>query len=205
MFYDEQIWPLAKEEHLWVFDKLILSRRLGHVCGPACVPVPKPDYYVVRPCVNLSGMSLGASIEWIEDSTEHLPAGYFWQEVFHGRHLSLDYRYGSLIRCTEGFKPDGELARFSRWVQTADRPGVPPFVLDVLSQYERGNVEMIGGKIIEVHLRGNSDFDDGATECVPIWKNDPTPAPSSEHVFVENRDRDRVGFWKKYPKDEDSA
>jgi hypothetical protein len=144
MLYDEQVWPLVHDSHLWVFDKLILSRRLGHLCGPACVSVPKPDFYVVRPCVNLSGMGTGAEVQWIEDTTDHLPPGYFWQEVFHGRHLSVDYHNGVQVRCTEGFKVDGSLSKFSRWVVTDDHPQIPSLIADLSLQYEKVNVEMIG-------------------------------------------------------------
>lgn len=198
MLYDEQVWPLVHDSHLWVFDKLILSRRLGHLCGPACVSVPKPDFYVVRPCVNLSGMGTGAEVQWIEDSTDHLPAGYFWQEVFHGRHLSVDYHNGVQVRCTEGFKVEGSLSKFSRWVVTDDRPQIPDFIGDLSLQYEKVNVEMIGDNIIEVHLRGNPDFEDGAVECVPVWKGEWVDLSDLGYQYVEDAAADRVGFWKKF-------
>ena len=31
---DDDVWELAHEEDLWIFDKLILSKRLGYQCGP---------------------------------------------------------------------------------------------------------------------------------------------------------------------------
>lgn len=198
MLYDEQVWPLIHDSHLWVFDKLILSRRLGHLCGPACVSVPKPDFYVVRPCVNLSGMSAGAEVRWIEDSTDHLPPGYFWQEVFQGRHLSIDYQNGVQVRSTEGFKVDGSLSKFSRWVVTDDRPKIPDLITDLTLQYEKVNVEMIGDKIIEVHLRGNPNFEDGAVECIPVWHGEWMDLSDLGYQYVEDSAADRVGFWKKF-------
>lgn len=192
MLYDEQVWPLVHDSHLWVFDKLILSRRLGHLCGPACVPVPTPGYYVVRPCVNLAGMGAGTSKQWIERETDHLPAGYFWQEVFTGRHLSLDYQDGKLLRCTEGFRDDGELIKFNRWAIVSDAPEIPPVVEELVNQQHRVNIEMIGGKVIEVHLRGNPDFDGGATEIIPVWRGQDIPRLPG-YRYEERPDGDRLG------------
>jgi len=189
--YDDEVWPLIEDDDLWIFDKLILSRKLGNVCGPTGVPVPSPNRYVVRPCVNLMGMSKGVSIEHIDNSTDHLPAGYFWQEVFEGRHLSVDYKDGHQILCTQGFSNTEDVTKFDRWVVTDDTPNLPDLIKDIVVKYPTVNIEMIGGKIIEVHLRGNSDFVDGATEIIPLWKRE-------GYTFVDDPDGDRIGFFKKY-------
>ena len=34
--------------------------------------VPKPDWYIVRPCINAMGLGLGAEKVWLEKDTEHL-------------------------------------------------------------------------------------------------------------------------------------
>ena len=101
-------------DDLWIFDKSILSRKLGFKCGPAGIPVPKPGNYVVRPCVNLEGMGKGASIKHIKDSSwDIVPAGYFWQELFTGRHISVDFEYQKQIRATEGFRTSKNLMMFN--------------------------------------------------------------------------------------------
>ena len=40
----------------WVYNKLELSEKLGYLCGPSTVPVPKTGKYVERPIINLSNM-----------------------------------------------------------------------------------------------------------------------------------------------------
>ena len=88
---DEQdVWNTVDPKHLWALDKLILSKHFGYVCGPVGVDVPKPGWYIVRPCVNAIGLGLGAQKLWIDKSTDDLPGGHFWCEWFEGRHLSVD-------------------------------------------------------------------------------------------------------------------
>ena len=58
-------WNHIHSEDLWVYNKLFLSRVLGYTCGPAGTTVPKPDFYIVRPMVNLLGMGRFARKEWI--------------------------------------------------------------------------------------------------------------------------------------------
>ena len=195
--YDTDVWSTVDAEDLWIFDKLILSRRLKYVCGPTGVTVPRPGRYIVRPCVNLMGMSLGAKIVHLEKSTDHLPAGYFWQEIFEGRHLSIDFKWNKMIRCTEGFVNKNNISRFDRWIVTDDYPRLPAIVHRLVTKYEYANVEMIGGKVIEVHLRGNPDFDDGAVEVIPVW-NDESPEVDDRFVYVPDEDGDRLGFYKRY-------
>lgn len=196
---DYEVWSNTCNEDLWLFDKLILSRKLGHICGPLGIPVPKPGKYIVRPCVNLPGMSRGASIQYIEKDTEHLPDGSFWQELFTGVHLSVDYEHGKQIRCTIGILEDKNksLSRFKLWKVVDRVPTLPSCILDIVNRYQVVNIEMIGDKVIEVHLRGNPDFEDGALECIPIWNDTQKETPSG-YTFVPSPDGDRIGFFKKY-------
>ena len=76
---------------LWVYNKLQVSRVLGYECGPAGLAVPKPDFYIVRPCINFMGMSRNARIEHLTDNTENLHPAEFWCEIFEGEHISVDY------------------------------------------------------------------------------------------------------------------
>jgi hypothetical protein len=90
---DKDFWNTTDPNDLWLFDKLILSKKLGYICGPAGVSPPKESVYIVRPCVNFRMMSAGAKFMKLSPN-EHsaVPDGYFWCEVFNGRHLSFDYR-----------------------------------------------------------------------------------------------------------------
>jgi hypothetical protein len=78
-----------------------------------------------------------------------------------------------------------------------------PKKLDELWDCDSINVEMIDGKIIEVHLRGTPDpveYD----ELIPIWSDTPecvVDELKSLYTFVESRDRvlnsvvSRLGFF----------
>lgn len=198
--YDEETaWLNVKPEDMWLLDKLILSRKLGYSCGPVGVDVPSPDWYIVRPALNALGMSRGAEIKWIEDITDHLPLGFFWCEIFGGRHRSADYVYGTQTLCVEGFKPSDELYRFSKWVKITDK--IPyPRVLGKIFPYV--NCEFIGNRLIDVHFRLNPDFANGETELFPVWNDvenleDARPKLAGEWEFIKAEDYLRKGFWSK--------
>jgi len=46
---DIDFWITTDNDDLWLFDKLILSKKLGYTCGPAGLAPPKENNYIVRP------------------------------------------------------------------------------------------------------------------------------------------------------------
>ena len=72
---DTDVWANCPAEDLWVFDKLIVAKKLGHLCGPRGVDVPQPGKYITRPCVNLMGMGRGAKFVHIEKTTDNVLEG----------------------------------------------------------------------------------------------------------------------------------
>jgi hypothetical protein len=183
---DVDCWDKIDPEDLWVTDKLILAKRLGYVCGPAGLKVPRAAYYVVRPCVNYRMMSRGATIEYLDCNDDSIPDGYFWCERFKGRHLSFDFNYGVQTLAVEGFRDDSErLDRFSKWTKVDDIFFVPPILQPILKKYEWVNLEVIGDNVIEVHFRYNDDFAcHGSKTIIPVWKD----------KFYHSECGDRVGF-----------
>ena len=169
-------WKTADADEIWVYDKLILSRKLGYKCGPAGIDVPEPGWYIVRPCVNVMGLGLGAKKMHLPQYTIDLDPGYFWCEWFEGRHLSIDYEYGKQVLCVEGFKSKHTFTQWDKWIKTNDQ--IPfPKVLDQFKTKANINCEFIGGKLIEVHLRSNPDFEQNITEFIPVWKDQSTEPP----------------------------
>jgi hypothetical protein len=193
MSAEEQAWLTTPAEHLWMLDKLILSRYLGYLCGPTGVDVPEPASYIVRPCVNAMGLGLGASIQWLDKDTDHLPLGAFWCEIFEGRHLSIDYEHGEQRICVEGRKPADTLQRWSSWSATDDRVECPEF----LREFESVNIEMIGNKLIEVHFRHNEDFPHGCgyTNFIPVWEGESTTPPSGYRYLAMPEHNGRIGAF----------
>ena len=177
------VWESVDPNDIWVMDKLILARKMGYVCGPAGQRVPKKGNYVVRPCVNGFGMGAGASVEYLEQSTRHLPPGYFWCEMFEGRHLSVDYYWGQPLYAVEGFKSPDTLTIWDKWVRVKDKVPLPKILTRFGMEYENLNCEFIDGKLIEVHLRGNPNFKYTNKEFIPVYEGQPSEPPEG-YEFV---------------------
>ena len=156
---DEDAWNRADPKDLWVMDKLILAKTLGYTCGPKGVDVPRPDKYIIRPVVNALGMGLGARTLHIKKSTSHIPDGFFWCEIFEGDHSSIDYRFSQEVLYVTAKTLPGYVNRFDCWQKELFKTlHLPGFLDGIARKYEFVNVERVGSKIIEVHLRQNPDF-----------------------------------------------
>jgi hypothetical protein len=181
---DVDVWDAIAPGDLWCLDKLILSKKLGYMCGPAGIAPSTAGQYVVRPIMNLKMMSVGANIQYLE--SDSIPDGYFWCEIFTGRHLSFDYNWGKQTLAVEGFRTDPlRLDRFSRWTTVDEDFELPDILQTVADKYKWFNVEVIGDKVIEVHFRYNDDFaNHNANTIIPVWSDE----------FYASRAGDRLGF-----------
>ena len=200
-YAEEIVWRWIPPEHIWVLDKLILSKYLNYNCGPVGIDVSKPGWYIVRPCVNALGLGFGAEKVWLEKDTTHLPYGYFWCEWFEGNHYSVDYfpRYGTKVFTVQGFRPENDLIKWDKWmkVDNIETQRIPECVWSVVNQYHRINIEYIDDKVIEVHLRENEDFDGSITEFIPVWKGqDTTPPDGYEYRYYPDI-HGRIGAFVK--------
>ena len=199
---EDLVWQNTNPNHLWALDKLIISRKLKYICGPTGIEVPKPGYYIVRPCVNAMGLGLGAQKMFIENNTDHLPLGYFWCEWFEGRHLSIDYHKGKVSLVVEGFKSEDTFTKWSKWEEIDDYEAMMysiefPEILKEFKDFEWVNCEFIGNKLIEVHLRHNSDFPNGRNEYIPVWQG-MNETPPKGYEYIQDPDvHGRIGAWVK--------
>ena len=184
---DKDVWKFIEADDLWIYDKLILSKKLGYDCGPAGTLPEKEGYYIVRPCVNFRMMGKGASVQLLSPRhTDSVPDGYFWCEQFKGRHISIDYNNGKQVLAVEAFKEDeSRLDRFTAWRKINYDFLLPSILEPIAKKYEWLNIEAIGGNVIEVHLRYNDDFRNHDGDVViPIWKDE----------FYNSPCEDRIGF-----------
>lgn len=173
--HDCDAYQKYKNHRKW-FNKLYLSEALGYECGPAGIAPKKSKFYIVRPIYNLSGMGIGAEFKYIEaDDTTQVQPGYFWCEIFIGRHFSVTYDFNhnqtgtwEPISSFEGLRLEPDIWRFDKWIRSDVYPSVPR-VLNELSDVKRINVEFKGDKVIEVHLRESPDPD--YDELIPIWED----------------------------------
>lgn len=173
--HDFQAWKKYPQHHNW-FNKLWLSELLEYNCGPCGTCPDVAGKYIVRPIYNLSGMGVGSAIKYLTPNNVSLiPPGYFWCEVFEGAQYSVTYTfihdvnpYWKPIKCWEGIRSSDEMFRFERWKRSYHYPAVPR-VLNELSDVNLINVEFIGDKVIEVHLRDTPDPE--YDEIIPIWED----------------------------------
>lgn len=173
---DSDAWETFPQHRDW-FDKLRFALRMGYACGPCGVAPDRSGWYVVRPIYNLEGMGAGARVQHIGAGDDRrVEPGYFWCEQFTGPQLSVTYWRDAgwvPVSAWRGELAPGSLTRFCRWERTDDIPPAPT-VCDELADLEWINVEFVGGKPIEVHLRPSPDPGWG-NELIPVWADEDEP------------------------------
>ena len=176
-------WNKYPQLRCW-YNKLYVAEQFSYACGPAGIPPPKPDNYVVRPIINMAGMGLNSRIVHLDNDTvkTKVPPGYFWMQRFIGRQLSIDYvkeSHGWIqLNAYQGSNFEDDLTRFSKWERVKDKIDIPKEFQPILdSGIEKINFECIvttdGPKILEVHLRNGFDHMMKWKEIVPVFKGDP--------------------------------
>lgn len=174
---DFQAWQTFPHlRHL--FNKLHVAESLGYRCGPGGVPPSVSDYYCVRPIYNIGGMGVGARKQWIDsDDITGVEPGYFWCEWFDGDQYSVTYELDEPFTynqrsCFKGDRDTDNLYKFKKWSRSSVQIPLPFRLEDelMLTGVPVLNVEYIGDKVIEVHLRDTPDPD--YDELVPVWSDD---------------------------------
>jgi hypothetical protein len=197
MYYSDPLdeWNSIHPEDLWVYNKLFLSCHLRHLCGPVGASVPFSGYYIVRPSINLLGMGRFSRIEWIDKNTDHLHPAEFWCEIFHGDHISVDFKEKKADLVVLGEKYSGNsLYKWKKWTKIDQNVQFPKILNSLKGQYEWINCEFIGNKLIEVHFRRNPDFRYGNSVAIPVW-NDQKVENIDNLTFVSDEDYLRKGFY----------
>ena len=136
-FDSEEEWKSIHHEDLWVYNKLYLNTRLGHLCGPTGCPVPYPGHYIVRPSINLLGMGRFSRIEWIDKYTDHLHPAEFWCEIFKGNHYSVDFQNKEPKLVVLGEREEtSELYKWKKWTQIDLNIDFPSILNNIKGDYE---------------------------------------------------------------------
>ena len=130
-------WNHIHSQDLWVYNKLFLSRVLGYACGPVGTTVPKPDFYIVRPMMNLLGMGRFARQEWIEKYTDIFHPGEFWCEIFTDEHLSVDFYQQKAELVVLGTRDSKEpYYKWKKWEKIDRNVDFPEILKDLKGNYD---------------------------------------------------------------------
>lgn len=157
---DADAWTLFPVQR-WVYDKLRVAESQGLTCGPHGIEPPAFPVFS-KPVFNLRGMGTGSRVmRSLRDYRAHQRPGQIWMPLLEGEHISSDvavvdgaarwWRHAAGVPLGEGM--------FDHWIVLAEaRPEIERPVADWLRANLRGytgmvNLETIGGRIIEVHLR----------------------------------------------------
>ena len=208
MIHDFEAWEKYPHHHKW-FNKLYLAEIMGYKCGPTGLAPDVTDHYIVRPIYNLSGMGVGSKVIKIEagDATK-VPPGYFWCEFIAGIQYSATYEFvdgrWKSISCWQGTNDINNLSRFVSWIRSTYKPKVPS-QFNELHDVGRINIEFIGDKPIEVHLRESPD--PNYDELIPVWADNSVNKEaylSRGYRYIESYDNangfleiPRIGFLVK--------
>jgi hypothetical protein len=100
----------------------------------------------------------------------------------------------------KGTKSENTFVKWDKWKKTKDidRHWYPNRFHETLQDYEQINIEYIGNKIIEIHLRPNEDFHDkDIKEFIPVWQGEDTTAPQGYQYIECPEYHGRIGAFVK--------
>lgn len=164
---DGDCWLLYPAQR-WIYNKLAICETQGLPHGPHGID---PTLFPVfsKPVYNLRGMGTGGQVfRSLAEYEAGQQPGHLWMPLLEGEHLSTDYALlrGEPVwwRHTIGHGLDG--GAFDYWhILTERRPGLEAYCMAWLRKHLAGytgfaNLETIGGRIIEGHLRFSDQWPD---------------------------------------------
>ncbi len=152
----------------WVYNKLAIAESQDVPCGlhgvaPAAYPV------FSKPIYNLRGMGIDArKLRSAVEYRRHQRPGHMWMALFEGEHISTDAAVvdGKVVWLRHATAVPLGRGVFDYWVVEARRrPGLEASCRRWVARHLGGytgmiNLETIGGRIIEVHLRFSDQWPD---------------------------------------------
>lgn len=157
---DPDAWRLYPQ-HRWLYSKLLICESQGLIAAPHGVSPPSYPVFS-KPIYNLRGMGSGITVIHSAAEYERLQApGHMWMPLLDGEHISTDVAVvdgePQWWRHTVGKSLDAGV--FDYWTVLAERrPELEAYCGQWLRRNLKGyngflNLETIGGRIIEAHLR----------------------------------------------------
>ncbi len=155
-------------DYRWVYDKIAVAHSQGLEAAPHGV-MPSRFPVFSKPITNLRGMGVASRV--LHDASEYvqsLTPGHMWMTLLQGRHVSSD---AVIVRGEPRWwrhvtgEPSGD-GTFDHWtVHAAAEPDIENYCGAWISQHLGAytgilNIETIGGRMIEVHLRMSDQWPD---------------------------------------------
>jgi hypothetical protein len=145
----------------WLYNKMLVAESQGLEHAPHGFPPPRYPVFS-KPIYNMRGMGVGSRVLHSQREYMHLnEPGHFWMELLQGEHVSTDCAVvegePAWWRHSTGDELEG--CTFDYWTIHAEhRPELEAYCGEWVRRSLGGytgmlNVETIGGRIIEAHLR----------------------------------------------------
>ena len=165
---DDDVAYALYPEHRWVYNKLLICETEGLRHAPNGI-APNIFPAFSKPIYNLRGMGSGSRVlASLADYERHQGQGHFWMELLAGEHVSSDaavvdgvplwWRHALGVTLGEGV--------FDYWIVLAEPQNnieghCGAWLKRHLNTYSgMVNMETIGNKIIDVHLRFTDQWPD---------------------------------------------
>jgi hypothetical protein len=155
-------------KYKWVYNKLEIAERQGFVCGPHGLQPPTFPVFS-KPIFNMRGMGAGSRIvRTLEEFEAFQRPGHIWMPLLTGEHVSSDAAVvnGKVCWWRHSIGKPLKGGMFDYWtVLTESLPDVEAYCGSWIENNLAGytgmlNLETIGAKIIEVHLRFSDQWPD---------------------------------------------
>jgi hypothetical protein len=154
--------------HRWIYNKLLIAESQGMACAPhGIAPAGYPVFS--KPIYNLRGMGVGSRLlRNYADYEQHVTAGHLWMPHLIGDHVSTDLAVvgGAVHWLRHAHGATAPAGTFDHWTIEADGRGeldayLRQWIAAHLASYTGMlNLESIGGRIIEAHLRFSDQWPD---------------------------------------------
>jgi len=157
---DPPTWDLYPERR-WIHNKLAICATQDIPHGPHGTDPPAFPIFS-KPIYNLRGMGADGRIVGSEQEyRSSLTPGHFWMSLLTGPHVSSDLALvdGRIAWCRHTTGIAASAGTFDYWIVHAEAmPALESYLGDWCGRHLQGftgvvNIETIGGRVIECHLR----------------------------------------------------
>lgn len=146
----------------WIYDKYLLLKTLGQPVWDLEKEIPNKYPVIVKPRKNLFGLGKDCYFASFPSQIEKV-VGMIAQPILTGQHISTDYVLinGKIGGMTSFIGYKDEYKEFYLWERTPYTAKINHIIQNLFKEHTGVvNVETIGGKLIEAHIRPSLQFFD---------------------------------------------